>query len=243
DDILQELIEHADPPSYQDMYTFILNQLLFLTFVSIHTTTENGTIVLYRLLQHPQIIKELLEEQKYVLEQEQEDQQKTSQQKGSTNMKNNLTSEVFTADTIKKMVKLDSVCRETFRLRSQFYELSHTNVSDHNIVLSNGTVIPPDGDILINLWYNHHNGNDDLEEFKPFRYVDSGYPSTKVGDNYLVFGEGKHACPGRWFAMQEIKTIVSLLIRNYDLCAVDEVTFPITRIGLPYGKVTIAKRQ
>ena len=52
-----------------------------------------------------------------------------------------------------------------------------------------------DGDVLINFWHNHHSGNDDLQEFKPFRYVNSGYPSTKVGDNYLVFGEGKHACP------------------------------------------------
>ena len=48
---------------------------------------------------------------------------------------------------------------------------------------------------------------------------------------------------GRWFAIQEIKTIVSMVIRDYDLRAVDEVACPITRIGLPSGKVTIAKRQ
>ena len=138
--MLQELIEHADPPSYQDLYTFIMNQLLFLIFVSIHTTTENGTIVLYRLLQNPKLIETLLEEQKCVLEQEQHDQQKMLQEKESNK---NRTSEIFSADTIKRMVKLDSVCREALRLRSQFYELSHTNVSDHNIVLSNGTIIPP----------------------------------------------------------------------------------------------------
>ena len=43
--------------------------------------------------------------------------------------------------------------------------------------------------------------------------------------------------------MQEIKTIVSMLIRDYDLRAVDEMAFPMTRTGLPSGKVTIAKRQ
>ena len=117
-----------------------MNQLLFLTFASIHTTTENGTIVLYRLLQNPKLIEVLLEEQKYVLEQEQHDQQKMSQEKESN--KKNRTNEIFTSDIIKKMVKLDSVCREALRLRSQFYELPHTNVSDHNIVLSNGTIIP-----------------------------------------------------------------------------------------------------
>ena len=51
-------------------------------------------------------------------------------------------------------------------------------------------------DVLINLWHNHHEGEDpDMGEFKPFRYVNTRYPASKVADNYLVFGEGKHACP------------------------------------------------
>ena len=58
------------------------------------------------------------------------------------------------------------------------------------------------GDVLINAWYNQQSNSwdelstvGDRSEFKPYRYVKSGYPSTKVGDDYLVFGEGKHACP------------------------------------------------
>ncbi|KAI9250550.1 cytochrome P450 [Phascolomyces articulosus] len=255
DDMLQELVENATPPPGQDVYTFIMNQLLFLTFASIHTTTENGTIVLYRLLQNPDVLNELLEEQNDVLRQEVFTTIDPDKQQNGGNP-----SHVFTADRIKKMTKLDSVCREALRLRSQFYELAHTNVTNQNIVLSNGTVIPPDGDVLINFWHNHHNKKegkyndvdskhidvneyDDLAEFKPFRYVNTGYPSTKVGDDYLVFGEGKHACPGRWFAMQEIKTIVSVLIRDYDVRAASDIVFPIGSPGLPFGKVTIVKRN
>jgi cytochrome P450 len=38
-------------------------------------------------------------------------------------------------------------------------------------------------------------GND-AEEFKPFRFVNANSPATKVDRNYVVFGGGKHACPG-----------------------------------------------
>ena len=56
---------------------------------------------------------------------------------------NGKSSEVFTFDIIKNMIKLDSVCRESMRLRNEFYELTHTNVGKNKVVLSNGTIIPP----------------------------------------------------------------------------------------------------
>ncbi|KAI9246698.1 cytochrome P450, partial [Phascolomyces articulosus] len=140
--------------------------------------------VLYRLLQHPEVTEELLKEQQQVLQESGLDP-------------NGKSVDVFTCDVLKKMLKLDSVVRESLRLRNQFYELPHTNIRNHNVVLSNGTIIPPDRDVLINLWHNHHHGEgeENIGEFKPFRFVDTRYPATKVGDNYLVFGEGKHACP------------------------------------------------
>ncbi|KAI9490233.1 cytochrome P450, partial [Zychaea mexicana] len=139
---------------------------------------------------HPELIDELLKEQ-----------QETIENAGlDPNGKSN---EVFTYDTIKDMVKLDSVCRETMRLRNRFYDLLHTNISEKKVVLSNGTIIPPGGDVFINSWYNQrsniweemHIDGEDRAEFKPFRYLNTGYSSSKISDDYLVFGEGKHACP------------------------------------------------
>ena len=37
---------------------------------------------------------------------------------------------------------------------------------------------------------------DDAEEFKPFRFVDTNSSATKVDRSFVVFGGGKHACPG-----------------------------------------------
>jgi cytochrome P450 len=44
----------------------------------------------------------------------------------------------------------------------------------------------------------------DAEEFKPFRFVNTKSPATKVDRSYIVFGGGKHACPGYLFFYKQI---------------------------------------
>lgn len=51
-------------------------------------------------------------------------------------------------------------------------------------------------------------------------------------------------CSGRWFAIQEIKTIVSVLIRYYKLTPKGPITFPThPRMPMPTGEVIIQRRQ
>lgn len=38
-----------------------------------------------------------------------------------------------------------------------------------------------------------------------------------VGATSLTFGYGRHACPGRFFAANEIKMIVAVLLMNYEI--------------------------
>jgi cytochrome P450 len=40
---------------------------------------------------------------------------------------------------------------------------------------------------------------------------------TSVGDNNINFGAGRHACPGRFFASNEIKLIVAHFLLQYDI--------------------------
>ena len=49
---------------------------------------------------------------------------------------------------------------------------------------------------------------------------------------------------GRWFALQEIKTIVSVLIRDYTLTPCGPIVFPSgTSTGIPSGEVTIQRKS
>ncbi|KAI8147964.1 cytochrome P450 [Fennellomyces sp. T-0311] len=235
EDILQDILETVSPGKGVSVIDNCVNWMFALIFASIHTTAENATVVIYKILQHPRLMEELLEEQNEVLERH--------------GLQATEGSDAFTFDIIKEFSKLDSVCREAMRLKNQYYELPHCNVGNNSIVLSNGTVIPPGHDVYINAWFNHHDSSyedatGDRNEFKPFRFVNAGRPSTKVGDDFLLFGEGKHACPGRWFAIQEIKTIISLLLRDYTVRASEPIVFPTTMMtGTPSGKIIIDKKH
>ena len=54
-------------------------------------------------------------------------------------------------------------------------------------------------------------------EFNAFRHVKKNSSATRVEKSYLPFGLGKHACPGRHFAISEIKVVLHHLLLNYDI--------------------------
>lgn len=47
---------------------------------------------------------------------------------------------------------------------------------------------------------------------------------VSVSQNSLTFGYGRHACPGRFFAANEIKMILSRMVLKYDIRNVEGVT-------------------
>jgi hypothetical protein len=47
------------------------------------------------------------------------------------------------------------------------------------------------------------NYGEDADEFKPFRFLNKNSPATKVERSYIIFGGGKHACPGYLFYFYE----------------------------------------
>lgn len=47
---------------------------------------------------------------------------------------------------------------------------------------------------------------------------------VSVNANSLAFGYGRHACPGRFFAANELKMIIGTALLNYDITLPDGVT-------------------
>lgn len=43
-----------------------------------------------------------------------------------------------------------------------------------------------------------------------------------TSDSYLAFGHGRHACPGRFFAAQEMKLMLAYVLQNYDIEKMNE---------------------
>ncbi|KAL4928010.1 cytochrome P450 [Aspergillus undulatus] len=64
---------------------------------------------------------------------------------------------------------------------------------------------------------NRDHWGSEAETFNPYRFVKE--PGKKVPDDsgYRSFGGGKHLCPGRWFATNEILAVVALFISRYEM--------------------------
>ncbi|KAI8096880.1 uncharacterized protein BX664DRAFT_258334 [Halteromyces radiatus] len=101
------------------------------------------------------------------------------------------------AHIYRRLVKLDSYIREFFRYGARSLAHPHTNISDKDIVLKSGAIIRPGEEVYVNLWSVHQQAkkdnidDKDMEEFEPFRHVGQQRPSTKLGEDFMLFGMGK----------------------------------------------------
>ncbi|PKY57052.1 cytochrome P450 [Rhizophagus irregularis] len=98
-------------------------------------------------------------------------------------------------EALDNMKKLDSFIRESLRLTGHILALDHSVLKDYTF--SNGLQLPKD-----------HTMN----------CVDTNVPASKIGKNFMLFGGGKHACPGRHFAINEIKFFLHNIILKYNIC-------------------------
>ncbi|KAG2218565.1 hypothetical protein INT45_014154 [Circinella minor] len=185
DDVLQFILtNHFKDENENDILDGLTIWFFSMTFLSVSTTSGILMALLHSLANFPQYVSELLEEQEHVIQQK----------------KKNNTHSSLDADDYKKLVKLDSYIREVFRHMDDFGH-PHVNITKNNVVLSNGTIIRPGEEVFTNFWHLNFDPTsqpdlEDLEEFKPFRFVGRGKQSTKCSNDYLPFGLGRHACPG-----------------------------------------------
>ena len=63
-------------------------------------------------------------------------------------------------------------------------------------------------------------------EFNAFRHLDKNFPAALVERNYLTFGLGKRACPGRSFAINGMKVTLHYLLLKYHIRNVDNENKP-----------------
>ncbi|KAG8821776.1 hypothetical protein FRC17_009736 [Serendipita sp. 399] len=100
---------------------------------------------------------------------------------------------------------------------------------------SNGVSVPVGATVGIHQYATHRDENyyPNPMEFNGFRFVDGNKAAGGLNEegkgglknrsmyavsrSYLAFSYGRHACPGRFFAAMELKTLFAYLIVNYDM--------------------------
>jgi len=186
-------------------------RIMLLNFAAIHTSSFSITHALLDLVSSKQeYIDELREEIESVL----------AEHGGEWNKR-----------ALAKMEKLDSVLRESARLNSFVtIGIPRRVVAKDGVTTPSGVKLPYNTTVAVPSYTVLHDEETypDAHEFKPFRFSEqrsdenvgyvkrAGKQFATTSKEYLAFGHGKHACPGRFFAANELKLILAHVVMNYD---------------------------
>ncbi|KAK7058639.1 hypothetical protein VNI00_002275 [Paramarasmius palmivorus] len=201
DDLLAWLIKATDGKRERLNPDDLIFRMLSLNMAAIHTTAF--THALFHLASRPALVKLLRNE-----------------------MEEAISNEGWTKAAMGKTKMLDSFLKESQRMSSSS-AVSVQRVPLRDFTFSNGLVVPAGTLILTSLRATHFDeayypNPTEFDAFRSFKKRETENESLKhqmvtpdVG--YLAFGTGKHACPGRFFAVNELKLLVTHTLLHYDI--------------------------
>ncbi|EXJ59847.1 hypothetical protein A1O7_03994 [Cladophialophora yegresii CBS 114405] len=220
-DFLQWSIRRArdSPCPYEHDPDIIAERLLAVNFAAIHTSTFSITNVIFDLVASDPS-KRYLE----VLREE----------ASSVATANN---GVWTKSGLAKMYKTDSALRESSRIGSFLGAgLSRKVMVPEGVTAPNGTFCPYGSYVSVptNGVHNDPEHYPDAATYDPFRFSIQRESAPNVNSNsddyikkanlsfvstsptYHPFGHGRHACPGRFFAANELKLLLAYMLTKYE---------------------------
>ncbi|KAJ7269665.1 cytochrome P450 [Mycena rebaudengoi] len=183
--------------------------LLNVNFGAIHTTTQSFLHALYNLAAYPEYAAPLREEIEAVVR-----------------------AEGWTKTAMGKMPKLDSFLKETGRTTPGGAVGMMRKVLK-NFTFVDGTTVPAGTLVGVPILAEHLDENHytNATKFDPFRFsrmreeAGEGIKHQMVtpSPDFLLFGLGRHACPGRFFAVNALKLIFAHILVTYDVKVRDGV--------------------
>ncbi|GJE99517.1 cytochrome P450 [Phanerochaete sordida] len=201
DDMLQWIIDGV--LERQESMKYVMRTVFLMNFVSIHTTSNSFTHAIYHLAARPELIAPLREEIDTVI-----------------------AYEGWTKAAMGKMWKLDSFMRESLR-HNPINPFSVRRKALRPFTFSDGTFIPKGTILVMPPLATHFDEANyvNAAAFDPWRYVrvkeqdrdPSKHQFITTSPEYIGWGHGKHACPGRFFAANELKAMMAHVITHYDV--------------------------
>ncbi|KAJ6608826.1 cytochrome P450 [Mycena sp. CBHHK59/15] len=134
----------------------------------------------------------------------------------------------WSATALANMHKIDSFLPESQRFNGiHVVDMMREVMKPGGYQMSDGTLLPPGSFVDVAVRAAHHD-----PEFYVLPYVFDGFRFSKMresagaafkhhfvttGVDFLSFGLGKHACPGRFFAAVELKAMLAHVVLNYEV--------------------------
>jgi len=222
-DMLSWLMDHAEGEE-QSVRNLVL-RILVLDFAAIHTSTMSFTHALYHLASNTEYAKILRQD-----------------------IDNVVKAEGWTKASMEKMHKVDSFLKESQRMYS-LGSVSMLRRAMKDFTFSDGTFIPEGTFVGSAVLPMQHEPEyyDDPDVFHPWRFADAREKEGDSGKHTMVstsveyhpFGHGRHACPGRFFAANELKMMLVHLVTTYDIKLENEGVIPPT---MGFGPAIVPNR-
>ncbi|KAI0045053.1 cytochrome P450 [Auriscalpium vulgare] len=212
DNLLMWLMDEARVEGVEPTLWDLARRVCIANFVSILTTAVSCTHALYELADHRDYVEPLRQE-----------------------IEAAVAEDGWTKRALQKMRKLDSFLRESQRMHG-IHVLTLKRFARKPFTFSDGTTIPA-GTLVACASRALHRDNEtysDGDVFNGFRFSsirDKEGQSTKhqmvvTDKDYLAFGLGRHACPGRFFAANMLQLIVAHILVTYDVKFPDGQSMP-----------------
>lgn len=196
----------------------ISDDVLMLSFASIHTTSNTVLQAIFDLASYREYIPILIEELQEVIK----DDGCPITGEGRLHL---------AKSSLARLSKLDSFLKESQRMNNLSL-LSHAREAVVDFKLSDGSLIPKNTRIAIPSWAIHNDSaslfspgrTKPLSDFDGLRFHnlrdlpgnENRHFFVTTSPESLSFGHGNHACPGRFFASSEIKVLLLEFLRNWD---------------------------
>ena len=181
----------------------IVGLLIALLFAGQHTSSITSTWTSMFLVHNRRCLDKVMEEQYNVLG------------------RNNKATLNF--DNVGNMEYLQNCVKESLRMHPPLILLMRMAMKDIETTLGNKTYTIPKGDIVVTspaVSSRIESVFKNPNEFEPERFGPER-SEHKTPYSYLGFGAGLHACMGQQFGLLQVKTIVSILMRNFEITPVD----------------------
>lgn len=188
----------------------IVGLLIALLFAGQHTSSISSTWTTMFLLHHPECMAKVLGEQDELL--------------GGTSSDGKNASKDLEFDAVGNMEYLQNCVKESLRMYPPLIMLMRMAMEDIETTHQGEKYVIPKGDIVITspaVSSRLSSVFKNPDKFEPERFGEERN-EQKTPFAYLGFGGGRHACLGQQFGLLQVKIIVSILLRNFKLEAVDK---------------------
>ncbi|OQE30129.1 hypothetical protein PENFLA_c003G01276 [Penicillium flavigenum] len=193
-------------------YAEVIGEMLLLQFAFIYTTSYGLYGALAELARRPEYIAPLREE-----------------------IDLNFSRMGPTVPACDGMVLMDSFLKECQRLHPPS-ALSAHRVCISDLKLSNGITLKQGSHVavpsgIIQRSSEHYTNPDAFDGFRFVKRAAGGAKDSRLVDlspDYLVFGMGAHACPGRWMASALMKLAFAHILNQYDILLPNSTSLPLT---------------